>query len=224
MTFIDVSARPSCPSKERVPAKYADSALLLDIGSGNTKGGYRDADGSCVTFGVPYGSVTFADLIKAHSDKGPDAASALRQEVLVPALKKAIDAKPGLAKRDRIYLSGGAAWALATLVRPGDRGDYVALTADDIDAYRTLLRKDPTAYPAPDLSAVADAATRAAAEKEIAQVKTVFKPEQLLAGAELLKGLSDAFDFGQGKKLFFARDAQVGWILAYVVEKAGAPK
>ena len=223
MTFIDARREVELSVEGTIPTKYADSALLLDVGSGNTKGGFRGPGSDCVSMSVPYGSVTFADLIKKRSEKTafPDEAAALREEMLAPALKKAIADKPELAKRERVYLSGGAVWALATLVRPGDRGDYVALTPEDIDAYRALLRKDAGAFPAPDLSGIADAATREAAEKEIAQVKTVFKPEQLLAGAELLKALSDEFGFGKDKKVFFARDAQVGWILAYVVEKAG---
>ncbi len=222
MTFIDARREVELSLEGTVPEKYVGESLLLDIGSGNTKGGYRDA-ADCVSVSVPYGSVTFADLVKSRSDKAPfaDAAAALRDEVLAPALKKALADKPELAKRERVYLSGGAAWALATLIHPGDRGDYVALTAEDVDAYRALLRKDPAAFPAVDLSGVADAAAREAAEKEIAQVKSVFKPEQLIAGAELLKGLSGAFDFAKGKTVFFARDAQVGWILAYVAEKAG---
>ena len=226
MTFIDVDREVELSLAGTVPARDAGAAVLLDVGSGNTKGGYRDADKGCVSAGIPYGSVTFADLVKKRADKGTFAenADALREEVLAPALKKAAEGKPGLRQRPRVYLSGGASWALATLVRPGDRADYVALTADDVDAYRKLLLATPGAYPAPDLSAIADAAAREAARKEIEQVKGVFKPEQLLAGAEILKALSDELDFGKDKKVSFVRHAQVAWILAYVAEKAGAPR
>jgi len=52
-------------------------------------------------------------------------------------------------------------------------------------------------------------------------VKKGFTPEQLLAGAEILKALAEEFDFAKEKKVYFARQAYLGWILAYVIEKSG---
>ena len=225
MTFIDVDREVDLSIAGTIPPRDLGDALLLDVGGGNTKGGFRDPGHDCVTVSIPYGSVTFTDLVKKRSDKGTfaESAAALREEVLAPALKKSAEGKPGLRQRPRVYLSGGASWALATLVRPGDRADYVALTADDVDAYRKLLRATPGAFPAPELSAIPDAAVREAARKEIEQVKGVFQPEQLVAGAEILKALSDEFGF-KDRKVSFVRHAQVAWIVAYVAEKAGAPK
>jgi exopolyphosphatase/pppGpp-phosphohydrolase len=226
ITFIDVKREVELSVAGTVPARDAGRAVLLDVGSGNTKGGYRDAGKGCVSASIPYGSVTFTDLVKKKAGKGTFAenADALREEVLTPALKKAVEGKPELMQRERVYLSGGAAWALATLVHPGDRSGYVALTADDVDAYRQLLVAAKGEFPAPNLARISDPEVREAARKEIEQVKGVFKPEQLLAGAEILKALSDEFGFGKEKKVCFVRHAQVAWILAYVAEKATAPK
>jgi exopolyphosphatase/pppGpp-phosphohydrolase len=225
MTFIDVKREVELSVAGTVPPRDADRAVLLDIGGGNTKGGYCEPGKGCVSFGIPYGSVTFTDRVK-KADKGTFAenAEALRQEVLAPALKKAVEGKPELTQRPRVYLSGGACWALATLMHPGDRSGYVALSADDIDAYRKRIVAAGGDFPAPDLATILDPEVREAARKEIGQVKDVFKPEQLLAGAEILKALSDEFGFGKDKKVCFVRHAQVAWILAYVAEKATAPK
>jgi exopolyphosphatase/pppGpp-phosphohydrolase len=224
--YIDVAREVELSVAGVVPTRYAGTALLFDVGSGNTKGGYRDDDKKLVSAGIPYGSVTFADLAKKRAGRGAYAETAdkLRDEVLAPALKEAIDGKPGLLQRPRVYLSGGAVWAMATLIRPGDRNSYVVLTAGDIDAYHKLLVQAEGKFPTPDLSSIEDAAVRQAAQKEIDQVKTVFKPEQLLAGAEILKAAASELDFGKDRKLYFARHARVGWILAYVAEKAGAAR
>jgi hypothetical protein len=111
---------------------------------------------------------------------------------------------------------------MTTLLHPGGHDPYVLLTADDVAAYHKLLAKAPGEFPRPDLSALTDAKERAAAEKEIERVGKTFTPEQLLAGAEILKGLSDEFAF-KDRKVYFARNAYLGWILAYVAEK-GAPR
>ncbi len=220
MTFIDADREAQLSIAGIIPPHHAENSLLLDIGSGNTKGGYRDKD--YITLSIPYGSVTFVDLVKKQGQKGTFAerAAQARETVLLPGLKKAAAQKPGVSKRTRVYLSGGAVWALATLVRPGDRSAYVKLTAEDIDAYHKLLLQSPEAVPTPDLSAIKDEAAREAAKKDVNAVKTAFKPEQLLAGAEILKAMAKEYEFGGGKQLFFARNAQIGWILAFVTEKS----
>jgi exopolyphosphatase/pppGpp-phosphohydrolase len=223
MTFIDVQREAELLIAGVIPVKHLDAALLLDIGGGNTKGGFRKEDKTYITFGIPYGSVTLADLIAKRADKEPfaEVAETVRVRTLTPELRKALEGKPGFSNRERIYLSGGAVWALVSFVRPSDRGSYVAVSNADIDAYEKMLLKTPGSYPVPDLSLIGDAAVREAAQKEIEQVKKVYKPEQLLAGAEILKALAEEFDFSKDKKVRFSRHAYLGWILAYIKEKGG---
>lgn len=224
--FIDVRREIELSIAGIVPAKRLADSLLLDIGGGNTKGGCREAGNEHATVSIPYGSVTFADLVTKQAEKGnyAEAAAALRARILAPALRKGIDEKPQLLKRNRVYLSGGAVWALASFMRPSNRRSYVALTADDIAAYRQLLLKSPDAFPKIDLSSIEDAKVREAAQEDIERVKKVYQSHQMLAGAEILRALSSEFHFDKGKKLYFARNAPTGWILAYVAEKAAGPR
>ena len=111
-----------------------------------------------------------------------DKAEALRQEVLVPALKKALESKP-LLTIERVYLGGGAVWAMASFMAPGGNQPYLVVTPEQIAAYRALLQKTPGEYPTVDLSSLG-AAERTAAEKEIERVKKTFSPAQLRSGAE----------------------------------------
>jgi exopolyphosphatase/pppGpp-phosphohydrolase len=223
MTFIDVKREAELSITGVIPSRHVGASVLIDVGSGNTKGGLRDGDKGAVTFGVPYGSVTFADAARKRPDAGsyPDKAAALRQQVLGPALKKAIEEKPALAQRERVYLGGGAVWAMANFVHPGGSEPYLPITPEDVATYRKLLLASPGEFPKADLASLGEK-QRAAAEKEIERVKKTFTPEQLLAGAEILQGLSDEFGFKE-RKVFFARNAYVAWILAYVTEK-GAPR
>ncbi len=219
MRFVSAKREVELSIVGAVPPRQLATAVLLDVGSGNTKGGYREGTGY-VSAAVPFGSVTFADAVKKRGEP----AATVRQEVLVPALKKALADKPELAKREQVYLSGGAIWAMATLVHPGDRGAYVALTAEDVEAYRQLLLKTPGQFPAVDLGAIADEAIRREAQKELDSVKETFTPDQLLAGAEIIKAMADEIGFGKDKKVYFTRNGYLAWVVAYAVEKGSAPK
>src|SRR5262249_54436562 len=136
-------------------------------------------------------------------------------------LHKSIEDKAELTKRPLVLLSGGACWALATLTRPGDRTSYVRLSVEDIKAFHALVNKQPGTFPMPDLSSIENPKARAAAEKEIEKVKAALKPEHLQAGAEILLALANEFKLNGGeRRLLFVRHSQVGWLLAYIKEKA----
>jgi exopolyphosphatase/pppGpp-phosphohydrolase len=223
MSFLDVKREAELSFIGVVPSRYTGVAVLMDIGGGNTKGGYRDGDKEIATFGVPYGSVTFTDAARQWPGGGgyAEKADALRQEVLAPALRKIAAEQQPLVKRERVYLGGGAVWALATLLRPGGKEPFLAVTAEDVAAYRKLLLQSPGEFPKPDVSSLGEK-ERAAAEKEIERVKATYTPQQLLAGANILQALSDEFGF-KDRKVYFARHAYLAWILAYVTEK-GTPR
>ena len=106
-------------------------------------------------------------------------------------------------------------------MRPADRRSFVALTAADVDRYAKGLRDDPKALLNPDLSGIKGDREREEARSDVEQLKKVYSPENLLAGAEILKaGLSDEFGLAaKEKKLYFARHGYIGWILAYVAER-----
>jgi hypothetical protein len=201
-----------------------DSALLVDVGSGNTKGGFLGT-GGVVDFSVPLGSVTFANRVTtdASAKKLPfaDAAAELRPELLEKELSRQVDSHPELAKRPTVFLAGGASYALATLMKPeAVTQKRVELTAKDIAAYAKLVRTSPITRPS--LDAITDPATRAAAEKEVKNVLDTFTPQNLIAGAEVLTALASTFNL-EDKKLLFDRTAITAWIRAKALEQAPQP-
>jgi exopolyphosphatase/pppGpp-phosphohydrolase len=221
MDFITVQRESELSIIGIVPRAYQNVSLLIDIGGGNTKGGYLDGTKKYVTFGVPYGTKTFTVAAEKRS-KDPVKGTALAAaEALRPALRSQVKEHPALAGRERVYLSGGACWALANFAKPTDRSGYAALTAKDIDAYRGMLLSKPGEYPTVDLSSLSKK-DRADAEKDLTQIKKNFTPAQLLAGAEILASLASEMKL-EGKKMYFARNGQFGWILAYAAMKSKTP-
>ncbi len=106
---------------------------------------------------------------------------------------------------------------MATFTHPGSHGSYVELTMKDLHAYHDMLTGKPGEYPKVDLSSL-NAEDRKAAEKELDRVRKSFPPDQLLAGAEILKALAIEFKLAD-KKLQFPRNGHLGWILAYAALK-----
>lgn len=216
---------PRRREEETKPQDEREASMLLDIGSGNTKGGYQlpgsGPTDEFVTMGIPFGTVSFTNeaskLRKAETDLNSFALDALliSQTTLNEQLRKEIEKKPGLLARNRIYFSGGIVWAMATLMHPENRKAFVPLTTDDITLFHYRARNDVNALLNPDLAYIADELKRNEIKKEIESVKATFSPKNIVAGAEILNAVSAEFKL-QGKTIWFARYGHLSWILSYV--------
>jgi len=115
-----------------IPYEKIDNALVLDQGGSNTKGGYVIKDGKSLT-GIPtnfdIGSVRISDLIITNYMKSsPDDANEYRTEFingmnlcfdsLKLVIKRTFSNIDGAESRNELYLSGGAAFVLTTLMYP----------------------------------------------------------------------------------------------------------
>jgi tetratricopeptide (TPR) repeat protein len=203
----------------------AGAALYLDIGSGNTKGGFlvpSKAEGGkpdVVRVELP-GTVTFTAEVEKRAKAGgkqlPAAAEEAREAFLVPKLKEQMDPNGEMKRRSPVFLNGGLVWALASIVHP-EKIDHanVPVNSLDIDEFRERLALKPGAFPDVD-----EAGLPANAVKELQRVRGTFTPDNLVAGAEILKALDEALGF-KGRDVFFARNGRIAWLIGYVAEHAG---
>lgn len=115
-----------------IPYEKIDNALVLDQGGSNTKGGYVIKDGKSLT-GIPtnfdIGSVRISDLIITNYMKSsPDDANEYRAvfinsmnicfDSLKLVIKRTFSNIDGAESRNELYLSGGAAFIITTLMYP----------------------------------------------------------------------------------------------------------
>jgi len=247
MSFLDVETEVQLSVVGTIPQRYRSRdgwkdnrgiSVLMDIGSGNTKGGYQilrqlptgTPDYDYVTVGIPKGTVSFSNEInQATGDAGDQMAFARKAKELAPAsirsaLRKEMERKPGLVNRRRVYMSGGIVWAMATLLYPDDRRALVPRTADDISLFYQKVTSDPDSvqkFLNPNLTKrISDRQLRAEAEKELETVRNTFSPRNLIAGAEILKAISSEFQLSQ-KRIRFARYSYLAWILSYTRLQVG---
>jgi exopolyphosphatase/pppGpp-phosphohydrolase len=218
MTFIDVKREAELSIAGIIPKNHRGRGALVDIGGGNTKGGYMLEGGKYATFGIPYATLTFSEFAKKKGASGK-AVCELAAETLRPLLKKEFAGLPELTRRDPVYLSGGIIWAVAIATHPLDARSFVRLTLKDVEDFQAKLLADPSKYPEPDLSGAKDDKARLRAMAEIARAKKVYTPEQMLGGVEVLKSVLQ--ELGPERHTFFARHGHLGWLLAYLTEATG---
>lgn len=178
MDFIDGKREGYFGLLSAVPTKKLDVSLYVDIGSGNTKLGcivgsgmdianYRGAE-------IPYGSVSGRNK---GTEKNPSDIKAGIQQVMhddvAPAYEKESMDAPCLRNRERIYWTGGAAWATATFMHPTRSLDpAVIITRRDIEGFLARLNdgswnQKPFQYSfSKDTSPTAQKESRDAAEKD----------------------------------------------------------
>jgi len=228
MGFVSVTYEAELTITSVVPANDRNASVLLDNGSGNTKGGAADQTGAgLITFGIPYGTISFFDRVKKEAKKDDFLATAARprKEIVMPKLDDSLKGKVELTSRKRVYLSGGTIWALTTFTKPTERGNLIELSIGDLKAFSKFLRDHTDELPNPDLNGIADAEVKKLATADMDQVRKTFSRDQLIAGQEILNALVEGFHLdGAEKHLFFARNACIGWILGYTIEMGSLAK
>ncbi|MGB9794971.1 MAG: hypothetical protein ACPLQQ_08125, partial [Caldisericum exile] len=202
-----------------VPDKYRSKAIVIDIGSGNTKIGYLEGtDGNTrpVSVEIPYGTVSFTDLIQKNVGTQKEfslVAEKLSQTEIAQALQKESQRKPALKNRNPVFMLGGIVWAMVTLLYPEKQDAFVKLTQADIERFYREIKSTPDKLLNPDLSKIKDEDKRKWATKQIQAVKDTFSQENLLAGAVLMKRIADTLEL-KGKKIYFSRYGS--WLWGYI--------
>lgn len=235
--YIDAVKEATLVFRGIVPPKRLSQVVVLDIGSGNSKGAYVEKTKPGLTFttySIPWGTKTYAQEINKGRKDGSQfmvVADPLRKELILPAVQSAVRDFPGMQNLRRAYLAGGIPWAMATLLHPEEIGTdkkgresaWVKITAEDIAKFYSKATTDPAALLQPDLAGVRKE-NRQKAEDEVARVGKVFNHDQLMAGAQILKTFADEMHFERKEAIYFARRALYAWPQGYILEKLAANK
>jgi hypothetical protein len=192
-------------------------ALILDIGSGNTKGSYRDrnaASGPIVNFSIDWGTKKATDVI--NSQRGDrdfvTYAETFRRDILIPDIRGQFDNNTVAMSRPRIYAIGGIVWAVSNLSQPRNQKKFPPLTVADIDAVYAKATA-PNAF-----ALICSNNPDKAVNREIDAICEAFSIPNLIAGMQVLRGYAQEMNFAN-KNVFFFRDSQFAWPLGYLDSK-----
>ena len=212
-------------AKGVLPSRFLYNSMAVDIGSGNTKGGYYASDNRFESMSFDYGTVILTDAIKAVNTNNAsysDAAGAFFNDKLRPVIRTEMGRKPGFTNRRNVFMMGGCVWALVTYLYPQKvRESFVTFTLEDVRRLRKMATEHYDALVNPDLSSLdGDPSLKAAAEAEIKEIRDkVFNQENIIAGCLLIEGIMTEMNSSSpAKTYYFPRYGVVGWITGYVIE------
>ncbi len=211
-----------------VPESRRYSTFLIDIGSGNTKGGFfPNGDTKFLKlFQLNWGTKSTANATEKRTDDDKTIENYNKQltRVLTGAENSEIiymvNESGAYPMSDYIAFSGGIAWSVATLISPELIGNSVVpVTYDDVVKLNERMYKNYASLSdAAILKSITDKTLdKELIGKEVKRVNQVFDQKSLMAGTGLLLKIMRQFEGVYEKKQFFlVKNGQVGWISAYV--------
>ncbi len=211
-----------------VPDSRRYTTFLIDIGSGNTKGGFFP-NGDTKTlklFQLGWGTKSTSNATdkRCEDDKSIENYQKQLSRVLTGAENSEIiymvNESGSYPMSDYIAFSGGIAWSVATLLYPELVGNSVVPTTyEDVLKFSEQLYKNHTSFSETSITkSITDRTLdKLAIGKEVKRVNQVFDQKSLMAGTGLLLKIMRQFEGIYEKKQFFlVKNGQVGWISAYV--------
>jgi uncharacterized protein YeeX (DUF496 family) len=213
-----------------VPPAKRFSTFLIDIGSGNTKGGYFPIDDNTSDFKLftfNWGTKSVANATEKKLDEFDKTLATYKNQLSRTLLSienaeliYAVNSSGAYAMNDYIAFSGGIVWAAATLMQPEQmENSVVNVTYEDVQKLTELLYTDYNSLSAEEIvkNIKSPNVDKSALTKEIKRVHSVFDQKSLMAGAGLLLKIMRQFkSVYESKGFFFVKNGQVGWVSAYV--------
>lgn len=227
ISYITVDQEAELSFKGIVPTINRLTANQIDVGSGNTKGGYLNSGRSFVPVTFPLGTKSFQRLVEEKLPAGStklDDYLRTAEKIIIDSLGRMIvyqfRDKIDFKSRDMVYISGGIVWCIASLMHPDQiRQNQVELTPQDIADFRKLVYSDYDKLIKPDLKKLSYSDAQAS-QANINRVIKTYDQKALLAGTIWLdEVIHEMNKINTNKKFIFPRYAYVGWISGYIMDK-----
>lgn len=211
-----------------IPEAKRYTTFLIDIGSGNTKGGYFPNGNTkdLKLFQLTWGTKSTANATDKRCEENKSITNFNKQlsRVISGAVNTeviyAVNESGAYNMSDNIAFSGGIAWSVATLIFPElSDNSVVPVTYDEVVKFNERLSANYVSLSdAIIVNNIKDnTLDKIAIAKEIKRVNQVFDQKSLMAGTALLLKIMRQFEGIYEKKQFFLiKNGQVGWISAYV--------
>ncbi len=218
LEFIDAQTEGKMLLKGCVPPNDYKDSMVLDIGGGNTKGGYIDVknDDNFVFFplSLNYGTVTLTEAvikkmrtesINEFNEKSFGFMPILREQINLMYGKS-----PIALEKEKLYMSGGAVWAFYTLYNEGKASQtFNEFKLEDVLGYDAIIKNNFQTYE-----------KLAKTNKDVEMVLKTYSQKYLISGSNILQVALEAVPGINDKKLIFAKEGQIAWLISYIADKS----
>lgn len=217
LDFIDAQTEGRMLLKGCVPpADYKDS-MVLDIGGGNTKGGYIDIknNDNFVFFplSVSYGTITLTEAVIKKTRKEDISEYNEKSFGFLPTLRDQINAmygkSPVALEKEKVFMSGGAVWAFYTLYNGAAKETFNQFNLEDVLNYDAVLKNNFKKFE-----------ELAKTDKDAERVLKTYSQKYLISGSNILLACLEAIPKIDEKKLYFAKEGQIAWLVSYIADRS----
>ena len=216
--FIDAQTEGRMTLKGCVPPSEYKNSVVLDIGGGNTKGGFIDTNNDENNFvffplSLNYGTVTLTEAVIKKTKKPEINEYNEKAFGFLPTLREQINAmyasSPVALQKEKVYWSGGAVWAFYTLYNGAAKGIFNEFKLEDVINYDAILKNNFKKFE-----------ELAKTDKDVEKVLKTYSQKYLISGSNILLVCLEAIPDINDKKLFFAKEGQIAWLVSYVVDRS----
>lgn len=226
--LVDVLQEAKLSHLGIVPQARRFNTFLIDIGSGNTKGGFFPfgTNSDFYLFQLSWGTKSTANAAEKMCGDDKSQANFNRQLIRTAVAAEtneiiyAVNSSGSYPVSDHIAFSGGIAWAVATLIYPElNTNAVVPVTYEEVERFSKRLSDNFSSLSDTYLTAKMGNGNwdKEVITKEIKRVHGVFDQRSLMAGTALLLRIMRQFkSVNEAKQFYLIKNGQVGWVSAYV--------
>jgi hypothetical protein len=216
-----------------IPEDRRYNTFLIDIGSGNTKGGYFKNGNSkeLKLFTLTWGTKSTTNAVEKRLNEDKSIENFKKNLTRLMAgepdneIVYAVNESGAYNMNDFFAFSGGIAWSVATLLNPELIDNAVIpVSFNDVVCFNEKLATKFDSFQPKNLAKVftEDGIEKEMVITEATRVHKVFDQKALMAGTALLLKIMRQFEGTREKKQFYlVKNGQVGWISAYVNQQLG---
>ncbi|WP_395059127.1 exopolyphosphatase [Flavobacterium sp.] len=217
LDFIDAQTEGKMLLKGCVPPSDYKDSMILDIGGGNTKGGYVDVrnDDAFVFFplSVSYGTITLTEAVIKKTRKDDISEYNEKSFGFLPTLRDQINAMYGTSpvalEKEKVFMSGGAVWAFYTLYNGAAKESFNKFNLEDVLNYDAILKNNFKKFE-----------ELAKTDKDAEKVLKTYSQKYLISGSNILLVCLEAIPGINDKKLYFAKEGQIAWLVSYIADRS----
>jgi hypothetical protein len=208
-----------------VPEERRYTTFLIDIGSGNSKGGHFPFANSkdFKLFQLTWGTKSVSNETDKRAGEDKTIPNFKKQLTRVLSgienseIVYAVNSSGAYPLSDNIAVSGGIAWAVSTLMFPSMTDQpVIPVNFKEVTEFYEKMNNNFTSLSDASLTKELQG-DKESAGKEIRRVHSVFDQKALLAGTGLLLKIMRQFESAfESKQFYLVKNGQVGWISAYV--------